>query len=146
MKKVNIIRYLEEIGEGEYGLYIKRGDYISDMINEAASGYVYYSGDDDFYYIDMAVEAYGYDILEEGVLYAAQIGYEVEMNEKYWDYIEECTKNLEFKDLEEDIKEEIIKDIAENDMELKIIESVKNNNYDKYLKIIKKYTYANIYE
>jgi len=146
MKKVNLIKYLELIGEGEYELYIKRGDYISDIITEAASDNIYYSGEDDCYYIDMAVKYYGCDVLEGGALHAAQIGYEIEMTEKYWEYIKDCTKNLEFKDLDEDIKEEIIKDIAENDMELKIIESVRKNNYDKYLQIIIDYTYANIYE
>jgi hypothetical protein len=146
MKKVNFIKYLEVIGEGEYEIDINKGADISEEIDEAAGSKIYFSSKDDCDYIDIAVNAYGCDILEEGALQAAQIGHDIERGEKYLEHIEYWAENLEFKDLDEDIKEEIIKDIAENEMELKIIESVRKNNYDKYLQIIEDYTYANIYE
>jgi hypothetical protein len=146
MKKVNLIKYLEVIGEGEYEIYIKRGDDICEEIYEITSGNIYFSSKDDCDYIDIAVEEYGYEILEQGALHAAQIGNDIEMKEKYLEHIEDWTENLEFEELSEDIKEEIIKDITENEMELKIIKSVRKNNYDKYLKIIKDFTYATINE
>jgi hypothetical protein len=146
MKKVNLIKYLEVIGEGEYEIDINKGADIGEAIYEAAGSKIYFSSKDDCDYIDIAVNEYGADIIEEGALQAAQIGYEIEMTEKYSEHIEYWAENLEFEDLDEDIKEEIIKDIAENEMELKIIESVKNNNYDKYLQIIIDYTYADINE
>ena len=131
MKKINVLEYLEVIGAGEYKVDIKNGGNICDTIDEAVKTDIYYSCLDDYGYIDIAVEEYGWDI---------------ERSREYFEQIEEWAENLEFEELSEDIKEEIIKDIAENEMELKIIESVRKNNYDKYLQIIIDYTYADINE
>jgi Arc/MetJ-type ribon-helix-helix transcriptional regulator len=146
MKKVNLIKYLKVIGEGEYELYINRGDDIGDAISEITNNLDYWSSEDDCDYIDIAVEYYGCDILEEGALRAAQAGYTIEMNEKYIEQIEKWVENLEFEELSEIIKDKIIKDITENNMELKNIISLRKNNYDKYLQIIRDYTYADINE
>ena len=146
MKRINILKYLEEIGSGDYKVYIKKGDDISEEIYEIASNIDYWSDNDDCYYIDIAVEAFGADIIEEGALQAAQIGHDIERGEKYIEQIEKWIENLEFEDIEEDIKKEIIKDIVENEMELKIIESLRKNDYNEYLQIIRKFTYADIDE
>jgi hypothetical protein len=131
MKQVNLVEYLEVIGEGEYKVDINNHIRLIDAIDEKARIDVYLSCLDDCDYIDIAVEEYGWDI---------------ERSREYFEQIEEWAENLEFEELSEDIKEEIIKDIAENEMELKIIESVRKNNYDKYLQIIRDYTYTTIYE
>jgi len=146
MKNVNLIKYLEVIGEGDYEVYINKGDDINEAINEEARSRIYFSSKDDCDYIDIAVNEYGADIIEEGALQAAQIGHDIERGDRYIEQIEEWAENLEFEELSEDIKEEIIKDIAENEMELKNIISLRKNNYDKYLQIIIDYTYATIYE
>jgi hypothetical protein len=146
MKNVNLIKYLEVIGEGDYEVYINKGDDINEAINEEARSRIYFSSKDDCDYIDIAVNEYGADIIEEGALQAAQIGHDIERGDRYIEQIEEWAENLEFEELSEDIKEEIIKDIAENEMELKNIISLRKNNYDKYLQIIIDYTYADINE
>jgi hypothetical protein len=146
MKKVNMLKYLEVIGEGNYEVYINKGEDINDAINEEARSRIYFSSKDDCDYIDIAVEAFGADIIEEGALQAAQIGHDIERGEKYIEQIEKWIENLEFEDIEEDIKKEIIKDIVENEMELKIIESLRKNDYNEYLQIIRKFTYADIDE
>jgi hypothetical protein len=146
MKYVNLIKYLKVIGAGEYELYINKGDDIGDAISEITNDLDYWSDNDDCDYIDIAVKYYGCEILEEGALCAAKAGYIIEMERDYWDNIEEWAENLEFEELSEIIKDKIIKDITENKMELKDIICLRKNNYDKYLQIIKKFTYADINE
>jgi hypothetical protein len=146
MKCVNMIKYLKLIGEGNYEVFINKGDDIGEEIYEIASNLDYWSDNYDCYYIDMAIEAYGYDILDNGAMSAAHAGYTIEIERNYWKYIEDWAKNLDFEELSEDIKEEIIQDIAEDDMELKIIYSLIQNNFDLYLRIIRKFTYADINE
>jgi hypothetical protein len=146
MKKINFIKYLEVIGEGEYEVYINNGKYIGEEIYEITSNLDYWSDNDDSYYIDIALESYGSDVLEGGALHAAWVGYTIETERKYWKHIINWVENLEFEELSEDIKEDIIKGIAENEMELKIIYSLIQNDFDMYLQIIKKFTYADLYE
>jgi hypothetical protein len=146
MKRINILKYLEEIGSGDYKVYIKKGDDISEEIYEIASNIDYWSDNDDCYYIDIAVEHYGADIIEEGAISAAQAGYTIEVERKYMKHIEYWAKNLDFEELSEDIKEEIIEGIAENDMELKIIYSLIQNDYDMFFQIIRKFTYTDLNE
>ena len=146
MKKINVLEYLEVLGAGEYKVYINKGDNINDTIYEAARNDVYFSGKNDSYYINISLEILGDEFIKEDPLREAETGRELEIDRKYFDPIQHWAENLEFEELSEDIKEEIIKDIAENDMELKKIKSVRKNNYDKYLQIIIDYTYATIYE
>ena len=146
MKKVNLIKYLKVIGAGEYEVYINKGDDIGVEIYEIASDLDYWSSADDCHYIDIAVEAYGCDILDNGAISAAQAGYTIGIERDYLEQIEKWAENLEFEELSEIIKDKIIKDITENNMELKNIISLRKNNYDKYLQIIRDYTYADINE
>jgi hypothetical protein len=146
MKKVNILNHLEVIGEGEYEVYIDDKLSIGEAIDEAVRTDVYWSGKDDCYYIDIAIEVLGADFIEEGALRAARAGYTIETERKYREHIEEWTENLDFEDLEEEIKEEIIKDIAENDFELKIIKSARKNDYSEYHRLIRDFTYIELYD
>ena len=146
MKKINLIKYLKVIGEGEYKVYINKGDDIGEEIYKIARNLDYWSDNDESYYIDIALKSYGCDVLEGGALHAAWVGYTIETERKYWKHIINWVENLEFEELSEYIKEEIIQDIAEDDMELKIIYSLIQNDFDLYLQIIKKFTYADLYE
>jgi hypothetical protein len=133
MKQVNLVEYLELISKG-------------DEIYEIARDLVCSSGKNDSYYINISLEVLGDEFVKEDPLREAETGRELEIDRKYFDPIQHWAENLEFEELSEDIKEEIIKDIAENEMELKNIISLRKNNYDKYLQIIKKFTYADINE
>jgi hypothetical protein len=146
MKRINILKYLEEIGSGDYKVYINKGDDIGEVIYEIASNIDYWSDNDDCYYIDIAIEAYGADYIEYGAIQTAQAGYTIEVERKYMKHIEYWAKNLDFEELSEDIKEEIIEGIAENDMELKIIYSLIQNDYDMFFQIIRKFTYTDLNE
>jgi enolase len=146
MKQINMLEYLEVIGEGDYKVYINNHIKLIDAIYETANNAPYWSGEDDCEYIDLAIEVYGAEFIEEGALQAAWAGRDIERHREYFEQIEEWAENLDFEELDEDIKEEIIQDIAENDMELKIIESVRQNDYDKFLQIIIDFTYTEIDE